>query len=269
MIPHDWTQCMQRERWKLKAVQVTGLINPRNGLLATWHKSIQEITWVYCMWMYMNVYEFNQQESWAFLLHMFRSRHVRFSTWSSCKSEDEKTENVRIMTHCPLRTSTENIWKALYHKSTNIYPTLPVVLGCLLVPCANLHHVHFSFALARSQGVTAESTGKFFYSILSWRSWTCGQWKAILLCLCWIKITLSARLVQSAPEKSLKPELVSAQQPTFCLEDLNGTKAIDRYRVRPSWVQNMCVESIQSCWGSMSSCRFKNETLGQEGMRRQ
>ena len=122
---------------------------------------------------------------------------------------------------------------------------------------------------ARSQGVTAEPTRKFFYSILSWRSWTCGQWKAILLCLCWIKITLSARLVQSAPEKSLQPELVSAQQPTFCLEDLNGTKAINRYRVRPSWVQNMCVESIQSCWGSMSSCRFKNETLGQEGMRRQ
>ena len=99
------------------------------------------------------------------------------------------------------------------------------------MPCANLHHVHFSFALPEVKG-----------------------WKVT---------------VEATRDKSFKPELVSAQRPTFCREDLNGQKAIDQHRVRPSWVQNMFVESIQSCWGSMSSCRFKSETLGQQEMRRQ
>ena len=139
---------------------------------------------------------------------MFRSRHVRFSTCMKFMSEsEEKTENVRIMTHCPgLRTSTEKIWKALYHTSTKSTGSSGLLARAM---CQSPPRSLF-LCCARSQGVTAEPTRKFFYSILSWRSWTCGQWKAILLCLCWIKITLSARLVQSAPEKSLKPELVSA-----------------------------------------------------------
>lgn len=229
------------------------------------YKRLHEYIVCECIWMYMNSINKSPGRScstcseaamWGFPPEVHASRKMKrrkmFASWHTAHCEHLlKISEKHYITSLP--TSTNSTGSS----------------GLLARAMCQSPPRSLFLCFARSQGVTAEPTRKFFYSILSWRSWTCGQWKAILLCLCWIKITLSARLVQSAPEKSLQPELVSAQQPTFCLEDLNGTKAIDRYRVRPSWVQNMCVESIQSCWGSMSSCRFKNETLGQEGMRRQ
>lgn len=140
----------------MKVESSTGDRVDKSKKMACWPCS----TRVYKSILMYTVYEFNQQESWAFLLHMFRSRHVRFSTCMKFMSEsEEKTENLRIMTHCPgLRTSTEKHYITRYYKSTNSTGSSGLLARAM---CQSPPRSLF-LCFARSQGVTAEPTRKFF-----------------------------------------------------------------------------------------------------------